>query len=109
MFSVGPTQNELVAVLCPEHIGNIKAAGWSKAQVRQFLFETSQRSDADWRAAGEVVPPNTDGSSRMVPVASELDNITILVAGGAAGAFSSIIPLWGAGAGSQSVTKRVQG
>ncbi|HJO82963.1 MAG TPA: hypothetical protein QF520_11245 [SAR202 cluster bacterium] len=109
MFSVGPTQNELVAVLCPEHIGNIKAAGWSKAQVRQFLFETSQRSDADWRAAGEVVPPNADGSSRMVPVASELDNITILVAGGAAGAFSSIIPLWGAGAGSQSVTKRVQG
>ncbi|HAL49572.1 MAG TPA: hypothetical protein DCP37_17625 [Dehalococcoidia bacterium] len=108
MFAVGPTQKELIAVLCPEHIGNIRAAGWSKSQVQQFLFETSQRSDADWRAAGEVVPASPDGSSRMVPVASEPDNVTILVAGGAAGAFSSIIPLWGGGAGSQSVTKRIQ-
>tara|TARA_Y100000031_G_scaffold156697_1_gene212475 strand:+ start:1396 stop:2454 length:1059 start_codon:yes stop_codon:yes gene_type:complete len=108
MFAVGPTQKELIAVLCPEHIGNIRAAGWSKSQVQQFLFETSQRSDADWRAAGEVVPASPDGSSRMVPVASEPDNVTILVAGGAAGAFSSIIPLWGGGAGSQSVTKRMQ-
>ena len=107
MFAVGPRRGELVVVLCPEHVGNMKAAGWTKAQVKQFLFESAQRSDADWRAAGVDVPAGQDGASRMVSVAAEPDSVTVVVAGGAAGAWSSIIPLWGGGSGSRSVSKRV--
>ncbi|MCH8900400.1 MAG: hypothetical protein IH942_07925 [Acidobacteria bacterium] len=54
------------------------------------------------------MPAAQDGASRMVPVAAEQDSITVLVAGGAAGAFSSIIPLWGGGSGSRSVSRRVE-
>ena len=35
------------------------------------------------------------------------DAITVVVAGGLAGAFSCVIPLWGGGSGSRSVTKLI--
>ncbi len=107
MFSIGPGQGELVLVLCPEHVGHFRAAGWSKAQVKQFLFESARRSEDDWRAAGRLMPERQDGGSRMVPVPAEPDSVSVLVAGGAAGAWSSIIPLWGGGSNSRSVSKRV--
>ena len=109
MFAVGSRQGELVVVLCGEHVGHMRAAGWTKAQVKQFLFESAQRSGDDWRANRTHDWGFTeDGASAMVPVAAEPDSINVLVAGGAAGGFSSIIPLWGGGTGSRSVSKRVQ-
>lgn len=108
MFAVGRRQGELVVVLCPEHVGHLKAAGWTKAQVKQHLFESAQRSDVDWRAAGAVLPADQGDGPHMVSVAAEPDSVTVVVAGGAAGAFSSIIPLWGGGSNSRSVSKRVQ-
>ena len=108
MFAVGPNQGELVVVLCPEHVGHLKAAGWTKAQVKRFLFESAQRSDGDWRAAGALMPAVQDGTAGMVPVVAGPDSVTVLVAGGAAGGFSTIIPLWGGGSGSRSVSRRVE-
>jgi hypothetical protein len=107
MFAIGANHGELNIVLCPEHIGHFRAAGWTKNQVKQALFEIAQRSDGDWRAAGEVLP-DSDDDTRMVTTASKPENINVLVAGGGAGAFSSIIPLWTAGNGTRSVTKRIQ-
>lgn len=108
MFAIGPMQGELNVVLCPEHVGHFRAAGWTKDQVKQTLFEIAQRSDEDWRAAGDAVPPGEDGSSRVVPTATRPENINVLVAGGAAGAFSSIIPLWTGGNGTRSVTRSIR-
>lgn len=108
MFAIGAMHGELNVVLCPEHVGHFKNAGWTKDQVKQALFEIAQRTDTDWRTAGKLVPASEDGNPRMVPTASRPENINVLVAGGAAGAFSSIIPLWTAGNGTRSVTKRIQ-
>jgi hypothetical protein len=107
MFAIGANHGELNIVLCPEHIGHFKAAGWSKNQVKQALFEIAQRSDADWRSAGEILRDGDD-PAQMVGTASKPENINVLVAGGGAGAFSSIIPLWTAGNGTRSVTKCIQ-
>lgn len=108
MFTIGPDQGELIVVLCPEHVGHFNAAGWSKAQVKQFVFESARRSEDEWRATGRLIPKDNNGSSRMVPVPAEPDSVNVLVAGGAAGAWSSIIPLWGGGTNSRSVSKRVR-
>jgi hypothetical protein len=109
MFAAGPRQGELVVVLCPEHVGHMRAAGWTKAQVKQFLYESAQRSGAEWGVA-RTHDWGTDGhgASDMVPVAIGPESVTVLVAGGAAGAWSSIIPLWGGGSNSRSVSKRIQ-
>ena len=105
MFAAGPGQGEIVVVLCPEHIGNIKSAGWTKTQVKEFLFGITQRKASEWARVGPA-PGDLAASDADVlqPVAQSPDSITVLVAGGAAGAFSDIIPLWGGGSNSRSVT-----
>ena len=110
MFAGGAgwNQGEVVIVLCPEHIGNLERAGWSKEQVKGFLYETAQRSIADWRSAGRLIPDSVGGANDRLHAVESADAITVVVAGGLAGAFSCLIPLWGGGSGSRSVTKLVE-
>ena len=107
MFAAGLGQGEIVVVLCPEHVGHIRSAGWSRAQVRDALFHVAQRRTGDWVAQGPVArDPGADAEAQRAVTLSS-DGITVLVAGGAAGAFSAVIPLWGGGTSSKSVTRRI--
>jgi len=106
LFAAGPNQGEIVVVFCPEHIQSIAKAGWTKNQVRDFLYETAVRSDNEW-GFGSIPPGPKPSGSAMTHSALTPDSFTLLVAGGAAGAFSSVIPLWASGVGSNSVTKEI--
>ena len=107
MFAAGYGQGEIVVVLCPEHVGYLGSAGWSKADVKTFLHENAQRTVAEWAAAGREVPDGLD-SDAIMTTAQSADSITLLVAGGFAGAFSQVIPLWGGGSNSRSVCKQIK-
>lgn len=107
MFATGYGQGEIVTVICPEHMGYVKSAGWSKANVKEYLYESTRRTVADWGASGRMVTGEVRPDDK-VGVVRDAGNITVLVAGGAAGAFSDVIPLWGGGTGSQSVTKEIR-
>ena len=109
MYAVGPGQEELVVVLSPEALGYIEPFGWSKIQVKEALFETTQRKVSDWIEAGAM----DDGASPKDPdavkgVAQSPDSFTLIVAGGRAGPSVAIIPLWGGGSNSRSVTKEIR-
>lgn len=106
MFSAGYGQGEVVVVLCPEHVGYLGGAGWSKADVKAFLHENAQRKIADWASAGHLSPDGVDPDTILATAQSE-DSITVLVVGGFAGAFSQVIPLWGGGSNSRSVCKEI--
>lgn len=106
LFAAGPGQGELVVVLSPEHVGYLRQHGWSKQQVKEFLFERSRRTASEWAAAGGV-EGGAEGDD-LVGVGRSPESFTLVVAGGPAGAFSSIIPLWGGGTNSQSVTRRIE-
>ena len=116
MLSAGPNQAEIIITLCPEHIGHIRDHGWSKQQVKEFLHSNSHRKSSEWVAVG-FNPGDADGhgisgaddasknTDEPVNVTQNPDSITIITAGGAAGGFSAVIPLWGAGNQSKSITK----
>ena len=106
LFAAGPNQGEIVIIFCPEHVQSISRAGWTKSQVRDFLYETAVRSDTEL-GFGSIPPGPKPSGSTMTHSALTPDSFTLLVAGGPAGAFSSVIPLWASGVGSQSVTKEI--
>ena len=110
MFAGGAgwNQGEVVVVLCPEHVGNLERAGWSKERVKGFLYETAARPAAEWRAAGRLVPESAVGTADAVHSTRTADGITVIVAGGLAGAFSCVIPLWSGGVGARSVTRQIR-
>ena len=91
MFAAGTGQDELVVVLSPELLGHFRRAGWSKRMVQEALFEVGTRE----RDGGPVRSVSSPGAVR------------VLTAGGAAGGFAAVIPLWGAGSSSQSVTRLI--
>ena len=106
MFTAGPGQEEIVAVLCPEHMGYVRAAGWSRRDVQEHLYRAARRTASAWARMGVAV--GDDDPDAMVGVARAPESVTPIVAGGAAGAFSSVVALWGGGGNSRSVTKEVR-
>jgi hypothetical protein len=75
--TVGGLRDTLL-VIAPEHATTIAADGWSKANVRDFLWERMHAS--------------TDAGP--TPKLRTPDNLKILVAGGTAGRFSAWVPGW---------------
>ena len=99
----GPGNAEIVVVLTPETIGHIKAGGWWKEQVAKFLWERSRRTAEDWDEHG--YPTGNADADELLGVTDSWEGITVIVAGGKAGSFSAVIPLWGGGSNSRSVSK----
>ncbi len=107
MFAAGLGQSEIVLVLCPEHIGHIRSASWTREQVQDALVGIAQRPTREWVAAGPVATDDRVSTEAQRGVTLSADGITLVVAGGPAGAFSAVIPLWGGGSGSVSVTRSI--
>ena len=109
MFVAGPDQEEIIVVLCPENVEHLKSAGWSKRQVKEFLFEATRRRVSDWARVGEMSAEGSpEDPEALRGVTQSPDSITLVVAGGAAGPFSSIIRLWGGGSISRSVIREIK-
>ncbi|MHB8577434.1 MAG: hypothetical protein ACYDCQ_19145, partial [Dehalococcoidia bacterium] len=106
--------SESVVVLSPEHAKVCAEAGWRKADVRQYLFETARVRHGDLRAGGlygrqtEKYPwprwLDRSSDDTRIPIARRPDDIIVIVAGGP-GRHSLYIPGWG----TRSVTRAIAG
>jgi len=103
--------SEALVVLAPEHVKTIARDGFTKQDIRQFLFENTGVPLCQYETEGEG-PQQTrvykeiliDGE-RCYQKFREPESIKIVVAGGTAGKFSAVIGSWMAGPrGSQMVT-----
>ena len=101
----GPGFGEFVAVFAPQHALVFRNAGWSKAQVAEYLWRraTVPMMDRTGRAAG-----GAPEARAAPPVVATVAGLLLLVAGGNAGGLTCLIPPWGHGTGSKAVTKRVR-
>lgn len=106
LIVAGPGNAEIVVVLTPETITHIKAGGWWKEQVAKFLWEQSRRTAGEWEEHG--YPTGNTDADELLGVTDSWEGITVIVAGGKAGSFSAVIPLWGGGSNSRSVSKVIQ-
>jgi len=118
-FKNYPLFGDTILVLSPEHAQTIAAEGWSRKDVRQFLYETVKKPLDELKPgkdSGEGFGANllrafessgvvVDGQVRKF---RSPDSILVVVAGGTAGRFSVAIPGWVADdLGSTPVTKRI--
>lgn len=79
-------------VLGPEHAQLLAGAGYSRADVQQWLFEHVTRSHAELAAAGKRVPPD---AKDPMPMVASAEDITIIVAGAANAAMSIVFRPFG--------------
>jgi len=109
---------DTLLVLSPEHATVIAGDGWTKADVRRFLFERLQRP------VRELVPGVNGGDGlpehvlrkfadpahdeTLIPKFRAPEHIKIIVAGGSAGRFSAVVAGWTFSKGSNLVMRRIR-
>ncbi len=91
-------------VFSPEHVTTLAADGWSKARVRDFLWERLRKPVRDLlpgRDGGEGLSdealaafPEGTRDEALVPKFQAPESLKLLVAGGPAGRFTAIVPGW---------------
>ena len=91
-------------VFSPEHVATLAADGWSKARVRQVLWERLHKPVRELlpgRDGGEGLSdealagfPEGPLSEALVPKFQAPESLKLLVAGGPAGRFTAIVPGW---------------
>ena len=97
----------IVFVICPEHRSVFSQAGWTRAMIREALFDRTTTTGREIRFTGRHDDLDPDGRITLTPAK---EDIWIVFAGGAAGGHSAVIPPWlgsGRGVGSRPVTKYI--
>jgi hypothetical protein len=102
-------QPQYCLVIAGEHMRTIAADGWSKADIRKYVFEHTQNTVAHLkrteRLAGPVRP---EDETTLRPLVAGPEDILVVAAGGRAGAFSAYIPGWASKRASEAVTKPIK-
>ena len=98
----------LVAVFSPELARHFGTAGWSKSRVKDALATIQQEEISNWidceKKAGR------DASETAEPVSGAVGNsanISLIVAGGQAGAFCALVPLVEVQPGGEVIVKTI--
>jgi hypothetical protein len=89
-------------VIPPQLREHFVAAGWSKADIRERVFERARIHRRDWADCGKGAVV-ADKGDREYAALTEPDDLLVIAAGGPAGGFGAVIPPW-LGAKSRSVT-----
>ncbi|MBI3624841.1 MAG: hypothetical protein HY215_01630 [Candidatus Rokubacteria bacterium] len=111
-----PLSSHTMLVVGPEHAQTFRNDGWSKADLKRFLVETVRRPYRELlpdEASGEGTNlrfvQDSPAPDDLIPKFASVEELHVVVAGGAAGRFSVAIPGWlGARNGSRPVTRRVE-
>lgn len=89
-------------VIPSQHRDHLQAAGWSKADIADYLFRKARIKRSEWAKVGKGSVIRDKGDLEYAALPSP-EHLLIVAAGGPAGGFGAIIPPW-LGTKSQAVT-----
>lgn len=96
-----------IVVMGPEHAQLIARAGWSKQDVRQFLWERFGKKKADLRRFGKLHADfETEPDEAFINSSPGVDNVWLIVAGANNGGVSTVCPTFTIGRG-RDVTREI--
>ena len=91
-YSIWPG-NQMV-VIPPQLRAVFHDAGWSKADVRTWLWKHARVKRGDWAGVGKGAVVHESNREREHLAALTPDDILVVSAGGDAGGFAAVIPPW---------------
>lgn len=91
------------AIVIPQqHRDHLQAAGWSKADVANYLYRKARIKRSEWADVGKGSVVRGKGQTVYAALTAP-EQLLVIAAGGPAGGFGAIIPPW-LGTKSQAVT-----
>lgn len=80
-------------VIPKQHRDHLEAAGWSKADVAEYIYLKARVLRADWRNVGKAAVVREKGEQEYTALPTAQD-LLVIAAGGPAGGFGAVIPPW---------------
>ena len=90
-YSIWP--GNYVMVVPPQLRAHFNAAGWSKADIRAYIFGKARILRAEWAECGKGAVVRDRGSWEYAALTAPED-LLVVAAGGPAGGFGAVIPPW---------------
>ena len=90
-YSIWP--GNYAIVVPPQLRTHFNAAGWSKADIRAYIFEKARILRAEWAECGKGAVVRDRGSWEYAALTAPED-LLVVAAGGPAGGFGAVIPPW---------------
>jgi hypothetical protein len=81
-------------VIPPQPRDVLLRAGWSKADVREYIFESARVKRGQWRDVGKAIIASRGDEEREYTALRTPDDLLVVSAGGPAGGFAAIVPPW---------------
>jgi hypothetical protein len=94
-------------VIAPQHREAIAGAGWSKRDIREFVFERARVTRREWRSVGKAAVAGRRDEDRVYAALRTPDDLLVVAAGGPAGGFGAVLPPW-YGEKSLAVTRAIE-
>ena len=94
-------------VMAPQQREILAAAGWSKKDVRDCVFERARVTRREWRTVGKGAVAGRRDEDQVYAALRSPDDLLIVAAGGPAGGFGVVVPPW-YGRKSLAVTEVIQ-
>ena len=70
------------------------AAGWSKRDIREYVFQEARVVRRQWRDVGKAAPAALGDEEPVYAALSTPDDLLVIAAGGPVGGFGAIVPPW---------------
>jgi hypothetical protein len=83
------------AIVVPkQHRQIFAAAGWSKKEIREYVFEKAAVTRKEWRSVGKAPVAGRKDEDHVYRALREPEDLLVIAAGGPAGGFGAIVPPW---------------
>jgi hypothetical protein len=97
------------ALIVPkQHRHVLTAAGFTKKDIRQFVFDGARVTRREWRTVGKAAVAGRKDEDAVYTALRSPDDLLVVAAGGPAGGFGVVVPPW-YGAKALAVTTRIGG
>ena len=82
------------AIVVPTQLReHLSAAGWTKADIRRYVYENAFIRRKEWAECGKGAVVGDKGE-KIYPALPDEDHLLVIAAGGPAGGFGAVIPPW---------------
>jgi hypothetical protein len=91
-YSIWAGNYALVVPRQPREV--LVAAGWSKQDVREYIFESARVQRRQWRDVGKAAIASRRDEDQVYTALRTPEDLLVVSAGGPAGGFAAIVPPW---------------
>lgn len=81
-------------VIPKQHREIFAAAGWTRQNIRDYVFEKARVKRGEWRGVGKAAVAGRKDEDKVYCALRSPDDLLVVAAGGPAGGFGAILPPW---------------